>query len=105
MAESQAPRLSPSRPLAERVERSGEAAERGVGGLRLIRIRGVVLRPLAPSKRRPPPLTPPRHALRARGEGNREERGVRVFIIAIITQTGRARTSAAPWSRVRTGLR
>src|SRR5580693_8284895 len=31
-------RLLPSRPLAGRVERSGEAGERGVGGLRLLRL-------------------------------------------------------------------
>ena len=52
--------LLPSRPLAGRVGRVSVANADGVGGLRLLRSRGS-----------PPPLTPPRHALRAQGEGNR----------------------------------
>src|SRR5712671_2114743 len=55
--------LLPSRPLAGRVGRRSEAATDGVGGLHVLRAGG-----------RPPPLTPPRHALRARGEGNRKTR-------------------------------
>jgi len=55
--------LQPSRPLAGRVGRVRAARADGVGGLHVL-----------PACGRPPPLTPPRHALRARGEGNRRLR-------------------------------
>src|SRR5580658_1274714 len=81
-------RLLPSRPLAGRVERRSEAAERGVGGLRLLGIRiGRAKRSFRASGAPHPPSgygeagplpavalakAGPRHSLRSRGEGNRK---------------------------------
>src|SRR5690349_8845066 len=48
----------------------GRPPERGEGG------RGGV-HPLAPCPAAPPPLTPPRHSLRSRGEGNRDAMKIR----------------------------
>ena len=66
-----APQL-PSRPLAGRVERSGEAAERGVGGLRLLRLcdkgEGRLLRASGAPHPRPLPAT--RFARGGRGAGS-----------------------------------
>src|SRR5712675_719201 len=47
---------------------------------------------LAPSKLRPPPLTPPRHALRARGEG-KESCPMRLLVTRPVPDG--ARTAAA----------
>ena len=67
----------PSRPLAGRVGRRSEAATAGVGGLRLFRACGC-----------PPPLTPPRHSLRSRGEGNRRWAFARVATIVALAVAG-----------------
>src|SRR5580658_4331494 len=62
-------RVLPSRPLAGRVERGGEAAERGVGGLRLLGICGE--RQNACSEQAAPPTpnpSPPLASLAGGGE-------------------------------------
>src|SRR5262245_8073224 len=66
---TQAP-LRPFRPLAGRVGRRRIATADAVGALRFLRARSWNS-PRALSKRRPPPLTPPRRSLRSRGEGSR----------------------------------
>src|SRR5580692_9341907 len=90
--------LLPSRPLAGRVGRVSEANADGVGGLRLLRICEMALPTLARSKR-PPPLTPPRHALRARGEGNLPHLlRVSMLVLTVIVAIGSsAPASAADW--------
>src|SRR5579871_2430867 len=63
----------PSRPLAGRVGRVSGANADGVGGLRLL-MRPRVENTSASEQARPPPLAPPRHSLRSRGEGSRPAR-------------------------------
>src|SRR5579862_7148429 len=62
--------LLPSRPLAGRVDRRSEAAARGVGGLRLLHIRGGGLSLALNLRRRPypRPLPATRFARGGRGE-------------------------------------
>jgi tripartite-type tricarboxylate transporter receptor subunit TctC len=76
-----------------------EANADGVGGLLLLRICEMALPTLARSKRRPPPLTPPRHALRARGEGNLPHLlRVSMFVLTVIVAIGSsAPVRAADW--------
>ena len=69
--------LLPSRPLAGRVGCRRIATADGVGGLRLLRICKDTLTHLRSTRGAPTP-TPPRHALRARGEGRR--RAMRLLV-------------------------